>query len=396
MIRIFILILSVYCITAPSFAQTDGTKQIPVDGLYSVQELERRRKETFDEIERTARLLNETNNSAKNSLNRLNLLSQQLLARKRIVAILEQEITAIDNRIKTMSQEIDLLEKDLARTKVNYAKSMQNRQQEHRTAQYKMLLILSAENLAQSYRRMRYLQEYANWQKDEANRIGIKQNEILRRKSELEHSRNDKQGLLTQREQENKTLENEEKIQQKEVRELNRQQKDLQRQLNEKKKQADALNQQIERLITEDILDSKKNATTPASASASGDAALPSAPDRPATNYVMTESEARLSNDFAENKGKLPFPLTGQYAIVSGFGQHRHQELSNIKTNNNGIDIQTTAGAEALTIFGGVVTRVFAMPGYNNNVIIRHGDYLTVYSNLSQVYVKAGESVTIR
>jgi septal ring factor EnvC (AmiA/AmiB activator) len=364
--------------------------QIPA-GLYSMQELERQRKATLEDIELTSKLLNETSASAKNSLNRLNLLSQQLLSRKKILALLGQEITAIDTKIKTMNNDIDVLDKDLSKTKENYAKSMQNQLQEHRTAQYKMLLILSAENLSQSYRRMRYLREYSNWQKEEAERIVKKQDEIVRRKADLEKSRKEKQELLAQREQENKKLEDEEQLQQKEVRDLNKKQKDLQRQLQEKKKQADALNRQIENLIVEDIKDSEKNAPP----SVTGTTSKPTT-SKQATNYVMTESEVHLSKDFASNKGKLPFPLTGKYAIVSSFGQHQHQELTNVKTNNNGIDIQTTADSEARAIFKGVVTRVFVMPGYNNNVIIRHGDYLTVYSNLSQVYVKAGDIVATR
>jgi septal ring factor EnvC (AmiA/AmiB activator) len=403
--RLYIILLLAGCTTLVSFAQTRKKSassqtaaakkiqeiQIPAAGLYSVQELERQRKAVLEDIELTSKLLNETSASAKNSLNRLNLLSQQLLSRKKIVSLLEQEIAAINTKIKTMGDDISVLDKDLAKTKDNYAKSMQNRQQEHRTAQYKMLLILSAENLSQSYRRMRYLREYSNWQKDEAGRIVKKQEEIVRRKAELEDSRKEKQELLVQRGEENKKLEEEEQLQQKEVRELGKKQKDLQKQLQENKKQADALNKQIENLIVEDIKDSGKKAPASTSDRASG----PSS-SKPATGYVMTESEVHLSKDFAGNKGKLPFPLTGRYAIVSSFGRHQHQELSNVKTNNSGIDIQTTANAEARAIFKGIVTRVFVMPGYNQNVIIRHGDYLTVYSNLSEVYVKAGDVVTTR
>jgi septal ring factor EnvC (AmiA/AmiB activator) len=409
--RFYFILLMVCCAAfTPSFAQTNkksGAKsaagsnktkkntttskpasktvqaiQIPAAGLYSVEKLEDRRRMALEDIELTSRLLNETNADAKNSLNRLNLLSQQLLSRRRILNFLEQEIAAIDAKIKTVTDEIDILDKDLVKTKENYAKSMQNQQQEHRTAQYKMLLVLSAENLSQSYRRMRYLREYSDWQKKEAERIIIKQNEIALRKAELEKTRGEKQELLAQREQENKRLEEEQKLQQKEVTEINKKRKDLQTQLEQKKKEAEALNKQIEALITEDINASEGN--RPA---ASGTTS------RPPANYRMTESELHLSKDFAGNKGKLPYPLIGKFAIVSTFGEHQHQELTYVRTNNNGIDIQTTSGAEARAIFKGVVTRVFVMPGYNNNVIIRHGDYLTVYSNLSLVYVKAGDSV---
>ncbi|MDR1381411.1 MAG: peptidoglycan DD-metalloendopeptidase family protein [Tannerella sp.] len=371
-------------------------------GLYSLQELENQRKMALRDIELTSRLLGETGVDAKNSLNRLNLLSQQLLSRRRILALLTQEMAAIDANIKTVSDEIDILDKDLAKTKENYAKSMRNRLQEHRTAKYKMLLILSAENLLQSYRRMRYLREYSTWQKEEAKRIIMKQNEIACRKAELEKSREDKQTLLLQREQENKKLEDEERIQQTEVRELNRRQKDLQQQLQQKKRDADALNRQIETLIAEDIRYSESDRPATASGTAPKDAKPAAAKSdaagtsKPAAGYRMTKSELNLSKDFAANKGRLPYPLNGRYTVISSFGEHQHQELSYVRTANNGIDIQTTSGSDALAIFNGVVTRVFVMPGYNNNVIIRHGDYLTVYSNLSQVYVRAGDVVVTR
>ena len=375
-----------------------GTKtqaiQAP-DVFYSPQELERQREETLRDIELTSQLLKEASANAKSSLNRLNLLSQQLTSRKRIISILEQEISTIDRKMKTMSDEIELLDKDLLKTKENYAKSMQNQQQEYRSSQHKMLLILSAENIAQSYRRMRYLREYSDWQKKEADRIVKKQNEILQRKAELEISRKEKQNLFVSRENENKKLQEEEQQQQKEVKDLTKKQKDLQLQLQQKRKEADALNRQIDNLIAEDIKSSGKNVTADSKTSGTTSKTT-TAKASSESAYVLSESEVALSNNFASNKGKLPFPLTGRFTIVSRFGEHQHQELSHVRTVNNGIDIQTTAGAEARAIFKGVVTRVFVMPGFNNNVIIRHGNYLTVYSNLSQVYVKAGDTVNTR
>jgi septal ring factor EnvC (AmiA/AmiB activator) len=465
----------------------------------------------------------------------------------------------MDKKIKKMSDDIDVLDNDLAKIKDNYAKSMQNQQQEYRTTQHKLLMILSAENLSQSYRRLRYLREYAGWQKEESDRIVKKQDEILLRKSELEKSRKEKQDLFTQRENENKIIQEEEKLQQKEVRDLNTKQKDLQRTLEQKQKETDALNNQIEKLISEEIAEKNKqealaeaktketststkttgsesskttstgtsstgtapsnttssgttsSGTTPSGTASSGTASAGTAStgttstgttsagtasagttssgtvssgttssgtapagttssrtastettsagtassgnsspetassetatsrttsagttsartassgatssgtasSRTATsgastsgaasktaettsspaknNYSSLESEAILTKNFTDSKGKLPFPLTGRYTVISSFGEHQHQELSYVRTNNNGIDIQSAAGAEARAIFKGVVTRVFIMPGYNNSVIIRHGDYLTVYSNLVSVYVNAGDIVT--
>jgi len=110
----------------------------------------------------------------------------------------------------------------------------------------------------------------------------------------------------------------------------------------------------------------------------------------------MTKDELELSNSFSQNKGRLPMPLSGKYMIVGHFGQQQHQELKYVQVNSSGIDIQTTPGTTARSVFNGVVTRVFVMPGYNSSVIIRHGNYLTIYSNLSEVFVKAGDKVTTR
>ena len=110
----------------------------------------------------------------------------------------------------------------------------------------------------------------------------------------------------------------------------------------------------------------------------------------------MTKDELELSNSFSQNKGRLPMPLSGKYMIVGHFGQQQHQELKYVRTSNSGIDIQTSPGADARAVFNGEVTRVFVVPGYNNSVIVRHGNYLTVYSNLSRVYVKAGDRVSTR
>jgi len=392
------------CITLSASAQQKNTNsntqklQAP-DAILSVDELERRRQEANEEIALTSQLLKEASASAKSSLNRLNLLSQQLLSRKKVVNLLNQEIATIDRRIKTISNEIEILDKDLTKTKENYAKSMQNQQHEHRTTQFKMLLVLSAENLTQSYRRMRYLREYSDWQKEEAERIVKKQNEILKRKEELEKTRKEKQELFAQRDNENKKLEDEEKLQKKEVTDLSKKQKDLQQLLQQKRKEADALNKQIDNLIAEEIKSSEKNVTSGTEKATTASSKTASKADTESSskgNFVLTETEAALSNNFESNKGKLPFPLTGKYTVISRFGEHQHQELSHVRTNNNGIDIQTTNGSEARAIFKGVVTRVFVMPGFNNNVIIRHGNYLTVYSNLSQVYVKAGDNVDTR
>lgn len=379
-----------------------------------VKQLEKQRKEALAEIELTNQLLLETTQTARNSLNRLNLLSQKILARKKVVSVLNQEIGEIDKRMTQMRGEIDRLKKELGGKRTNYSKSVQSMYKRH-SSEDKLLFILSAGSFTQSLRRIRYLREYADWQKRQAAEIIGKQQEIEAKQAELEKTRAEKQTLLGSREEETKQLQSEETNQKEEVQQLSKKQKELRAELTRKKRQADALNRQIEKQIAEEIARAEAEAKAAREkaererrarerAAAKGKT-MPDTDTAPVREervadtkggYAMTKAEKRLSDDFAGNRGRLPYPVEGKHTIVASFGEQQHQELKYVRTSNSGIDIQTTPGAEARAVFNGVVTRVFVVPGYNNSIIVRHGNYLTVYSNLSEVYVKAGDQVTTR
>lgn len=395
-----------------------------------VRDLEKQRKAALAEIETTSQLLDETRLTARNSLNRLNLLSKQILSRKQVISLLNQEVAEIEKQIAASRRDISRLEKELGTKRTNYGKSAQSLYK-RRSSQDKLLFILSADNFAQSLRRMRYLREYADWQKRQATEIIDKQKIIAAKEAELKKTRSEKNALLGVRETESKKLEKEEVSQKEEVQQLSKKQKGLQADLKKKQRQADALNRQIEKQIADEIARAeaearaqreraaraerdrlaREKAAAKSSGKSAGKAAEkvaekaapveaePIREERVADTkggYAMTREEKRLSDDFASNRGRLPYPVAGRHTIVAAFGEQQHQELKYVRTNNSGIDIQTSPGAEARAIFNGEVTRVFVVPGYNNSVIIRHGNYLTVYSNLSNVYVKAGDRVSTR
>lgn len=368
----------------------------------AVRKLEEQRKKALAEIEMTDKLLKETTQSAQSSLSRLNLLASQILSRKKVIDLLNRETQAIDSQITSLQREITNLEKELKTKQENYSRSAQ-RMQRRQTSQDKLLFILSAENFTQSMRRMRYLREFAYWQKQQANDILKKREEITVRQTELKATREEKQALLQSREEERKKLQGEETNQKKEVQQLNKKQKDLQAQLRKKRQQANALNRQIEKLIAEEIAKAEAEAKAArdraTAAKKPGEKAEPAKDERTADTkggYAMTPAEKKLSQDFAGNRGRLPLPLEGRYTIVGHFGEQQHQQLKYVRTNNSGIDIQTAPGTDARAVFNGEVTSIFVIPGFNNSVIVRHGNYLTVYSNLSQVYVKKGDKVTTR
>lgn len=349
-----------------------------------VQALEKQRKEALAEVERINGLIARTQATTKDYLRRLNLLSEQILSRKKVISLLGQEVEAINAQMNEMSQQIRRLEGELKEKQQNYGKSVRSMYR-RQASQDKLLFILSAENFAQSLRRLRYLREYAAWQKRQASEIVEKQTEITQKRNALTQTRQEKQQLLAQQEKERKQLQTEENNQQKEVKALNKKKSQLQAQLREKRKQAQQLDRLIQEQIAREIAEAnrKKAADKQRKADVKG-------------GYAMTKAEKALSDNFASNRGRLPYPVAGSYTIVSRFGEQQHEQLKYVRTNNNGIDIQTTPGTDARAVFKGVVTRIFTVPGFNHSIIVRHGNYLTVYSNLSQVYVKTGDRVDTR
>ena len=372
-----------------------------------VRELEKQRKEALAEIKKTNEILSQTQATTQDRLKRLNLLSQQILSRKKVIHLLEEEMGAMDRQISDMGTQISQLESELKTKQANYGKSLQNIYRRG-TSQDRLLFILSAESFSQSLRRIRYLHEYASWQRRQGSEIIAKQAQIAEKKKDLESTRQEKSKLLANREEERKNLQQEEKGHKAEIAILNKKQKELQALIKRKKEQANQLNRLIEQQIAKEIAEAEAKAKAERERLAKagnkggkGKAAssLASGAGRKAEvkgGYAMTKEEKQLSDNFAGNKGRLPYPVTGSHSIVVPFGEQQHQDLKYVRTNNNGIDIQTSARAEARAVFKGEVTRIFTIPGYNNSVIIRHGNYLTVYSNLSQVYVKAGDKVSTK
>ena len=348
-----------------------------------VRELEKERLAALAEIEETNRLIKVNKETTSSTLNRLTLIAQQINSRKKIIRLLNQEIASLDKEICSKEMQIKTLEDNLEKKKQHYATSLR-KMYLHKNNQDFLLFILSSKNFTQSFHRVMYLKSYSRWQKSQGEEIIKNQDIINEEKKLLITQRTDKLGLLSTRQTEENKLSIEEKSKKDEIVSLEKNKKSLLEELAKKEKQATALNRQIEMIIAEEVLKSEK-----AAKSASGE-------NRTAEvqgGYVMTESERALSLTFANSQGKLPFPLKGDYKVVGFFGVHQHKELTKVVTNNNGIDIETTSDNEARAVFTGVVSRIFTFSGYNNSIIIRHGNYLTLYSNLDQVYVKQGSSV---
>jgi septal ring factor EnvC (AmiA/AmiB activator) len=366
-----------------------------------IKELENQRNELQQQIAESETLLRSTKKDVKSQLDNLSLISGQIADRKKYIGTIEKDVKALNNEIYTLQNQLKVLQRDLKSKKEKYEASVQYMYR-NKSIQEKLMFIFSAENLSQTYRRLRYVQEYANYQRLQAIEIERKQKQVGAKKEELETTRSAKEKLLKEGEAEKKKLEKQEKDRQQILNGLKRKQKGLQSEINKKRRSAQKLNAQIDRLIEEEIEKARKRAEEEARKEAAKKGKKPAekttaskVPVQKGTvdKFRMNSEDRQLSGTFESNKGRLPMPITGAYVIVGRYGQYA--VAKNVRLDNKGIDIRGKEGAKARAVFDGEVSAIFKYNGLNN-VLIRHGNYISVYCNLSSVSVAKGSKVKTR
>ena len=390
--RLLALLVGCLCLSLPVFAQSNKL----------IRELESKRSTLQKQIAESETLLQATKKNVGSRLSGLASLTGQIEERKRYILTINHDLEAIDREVASLGRQVATLQRSLKDKRDKYAASVQYLYK-NRSIEEKLMFIFSAKTLAQTYRRLRYVREYATFQRLQGEEILKKQQELDNKKAELLEVRAAKEKLLEEREGETAKLEAQEKQQRSLVNSLRRQQRSLQNELDKKRREANRLNDRIDRLIAEEIEKARRRAEEEArreaaarkkqeAAAAPGTAAAKPAP---VETYTLDKADRALSGTFAENRGKLPVPIAGPYLITSHFGQYTVEGLRNVKLDNKGIDIQGQPGAQARAIFGGKVAAVFQLNGLFN-ILVRHGAYISVYCNLSSASVKTGDTVTIR
>ena len=354
----------------------------------SVQSLKRQQQTTKQQIANTNKQIDKTKKSQISALHKLEALSAEIAQVNDSIGALNAEIADLSAAEKKLADDVAALERNLEVKKKSYANAIRSMTVRRDSRFDALMFIFSAHSLEQAYRRFRYLQEFSAWRKQEAHEIAAQRDEINRQRSALKQMQNERKFALTQRTRMSNRLTRQKKEQNVLIAGLKKKEKELQQELKRQQRQAEALERRIQEIIKEEA---RKAAEKAAAEKAAADKN-----DKTSTGYKMSQDEINLSQNFAANKGKLPTPLSGRYRIVSHYGTHQHPDLKYVKINNQGIDLQTTAGVKARAVFDGTVTAVFVVPGYNTSVIVRHGEYLTIYSNLSELYVKKGDKVNTR
>jgi septal ring factor EnvC (AmiA/AmiB activator) len=361
-----------------------------------IKELESQRNELQQQIAESETLLRSTKKDVKSQLDNLALINGQIADRKKYINAIERDVKSLNNEINALQRQLKTLQRDLKDKKDKYESSVQYMYR-NKSIHEKLLFIFSADNLSQTYRRMRYVREYANYQRLQAIEIERKQKQVNAKKAELETTREAKEKLLEEGEAEKKKLEKQEKEKQGILNGLKRKQRGIQSEINKKRRSANKLNAQIDRLIEQEIEKARKRAEEEArkAGKKTGEKSAGKQPVQKGTvdKFRMNSEDRQLSGTFESNKGRLPMPITGPYVIVGRYGQYA--VTKNVRLDNKGIDIRGKEGAKARAVFDGEVSAIFKYNGLSN-VLVRHGNYISVYCNLSSVSVAKGSKVKAR
>lgn len=352
--------------------------------------LEKQRKKLEADIKRNKELLGKVGADKKNSLGQLELLLTQINTRQKIITNINKELNVLNSQIGENESIIVALEKDLEVLKKQYAE-MVYYAYKYNGKYSDVAFIFSAKTLAQAYNRMRYLQRLNEYRLRQAELIKETMLALGDKLAELNEKKKVQQELLAEQTNQKQTLDQERSQTNQLVSDLQKQEKKLAADIKKYEEQALALNEKITKLIEWEIAEAKRkaleeekkrNAAKPPTTGAKPNTAIPPAP----------AIDTKLSAAFGQNKGKLPWPVENG-VIVKGFGLHKHSVYNTVEVNNRGVDIKTNANAPVKAVFDGQVASIVFMPGFNQVVLVKHGEYFTVYSKLDKVQVKVGDQI---
>ena len=395
----------------------------------ALQRLEQERKQLLRSIEASDKKLQQLRRDTRNEEQTLRTVKEQVEQRRQVVAVLGNEVSGLQARIDTLSGHIGRLHRREGALLLRYRAALVQLQRID-THIDPVLFVLSSQNPAEARERQRFLSRYSKAVREASVALRTTRAEIEATKAEVGRTHSEKEQLLSLREAEKKKLEAEEQQRTAQVKDLQGKQQVLAQDLSKQKKKAEDLDRKIQAQVEAEIIAAQRRAaelqrrreearrrrqaqrtqpTPPPSTGRSGrgkGTTPPPPPPPPADDepeerraatpggYAMDANERALASSFAQNKGRLPAPIRGSYSILRTFGVHQHSEHNRVQVNSSGVDFGVNGDSRAYAVFSGVVSRVFVIPGYGTAVILRHGNYLTVYANLSSVAVSTGSRVS--
>lgn len=364
--KILYSLLLVFCCCIPAMGQKQKT---------TMKTLENQRAQLEKEIALLNRQLAQNSKSSSEAMSSLTLVRSKISAREKLIAGCDQTLRMLNDSIQACEGEIARLQARDDTLSLYYARLIRG-SYKNRDSRLWYMYVLSSESLGQGLRRFGYLRNLSGQMSEQARKIRETQ-------AQLEVERERLSGLKAQEEEirrkvvsERSSLQSEEAQRNRLVDQLTKDRKKYQQQLQEKNRQKEALNRKIADLIRQQ--QSGKGGK---------------GGNKTGSKTTSTQIDTKLSNEFASNKGRLPWPVEG--AIVERFGKHKHPVYQNVDLpQNNGVTLAVKRGTQAKAVFNGTVTQIVVLPGYNQCVLVSHGAYFTLYSKLRSVDVKVGQKIT--
>ena len=383
-----ILVLLSLALACPSFGQKTKGK--------SKQQLQSEITSLQKEISTANQLLKKTTKDKEMTLNEVSILNKKIKQREKLIkayneqiAVLDEEINAGQSNIKTLNSNLNKLQKEYAKMIVFANKNRNN---------YNLLgFVFASKDFNQAFRRLRYIREFTDARKIKMNQIANTEREISNAVEASQQAREEQAAMLKDEKAQQDELKKEKEELNSQVANLKKKEGSIQQDIKNKQQQAQKLQKAIDDIIAEEIRKAneeaeRKRREEAAKNKSQGKTTAPAPKEK---GMALTPAEKTLSTNFINNKGKLPWPVE-RGVISSSYGKHTSVVSDKVTVTNNGIDIATTEGAKARAVFEGEVASVTKLTGANTVVILRHGEYFTVYSNLENVTVKRGDKVNTK
>ena len=356
------------------------------------EKLEERKAQIQKEIRENEKLLQSVKKKEKSAVNVVIIQSTKIKLKEKLINTTEKQTKLLSNDMYINQVQINKLKKELAELKEDYAE-MIVKSYKSRSAESRAMFLLSSENFLQAYKRAQYMKQYTSYRKMQGEEIKMKSNKLTDFNQKLNVQKTAKQKLIAENEKERLSLEKEKKEQLKLVSVIKKDKNKISQEIRKRQQEYKKIDRQINKLIREAI------------AAANRKAALEKAkanPNAPVSKAAVSSSKIELTpeakivaDNFRANRGRLPYPVEKGYVSL-GYGNQTHPLFNTITVHNSGVEITTDKGASARAVFGGEVTSVIVLSPVNKAVMIQHGDYFTVYQNLSSVNVSKGDKVSIK
>lgn len=358
------------------------------------EKLEQRKAQILREIQEKEQMLDEMRSKEKTVATQLQLQTEKIQLKQKLINTTEKQTKVLNNDMYINQVNINRLKKELVLLKEDYAE-MIVKSYKSRSEQSRAMFLLSSENFLQAYKRAQYMKQYASYRKTQGEEIEQKSKELVGYNEKIVVQKVEKEKLLQENQQEKQALEKEKLVQQEIAKSIKKDKKQITAEIKKKQQETRNIDNQIEKLLRAAIAAAnKKTAVAKAKANPKTSAAATKATEE-STKIVLTSEGQIIANNFRANKGKLPWPVEKGFVSLP-YGDQPHPVYKTLVVHNSGVEITTDQGANARAVFGGEVISVMVLSPVNKAVMIQHGDYFTVYQNLSSVSVSKGDKVSMK